>query len=179
MPVLIYSPHNKTYVTWEKVRQPSTSLFTYRCLQLLNRQINQIDKHLFPALIVLLMLFSVVCNSAVLVYFRQLTIIRTIPLICAAIFSLLVQSISYYKIGLTEKASHHWITAWKHSGFNCGLSHVKRIQLHRYIKSCGPIYSKVGDWGGKIKKETGLKVIGKTLLLTMKSVLTLRKKVSY
>lgn len=162
------------YVTLEKLRQPSNVLFTYRCLQLLNRFCNDIGNRYLPFMVVLLMLFSVLCHSAMLVYFHILKF-RSIPLICGALFSLLVQSVSYYKIGLIEKTSQNWIKTWKYGGFKFGLvRNLDRIQMNKYLKSCEPIYAKVGNWGGKIRKITGLNVMGKTIMFTMKVVMTFR-----
>lgn len=121
------------------------------------------------------MIFTVICSSSVLVYYHLLHL-QTIPLLFAALLTLLVQSFTYFKVGHVEKVSKDWINTWKHCGFKYGLIYgFDRNRMNMYLKSCEPIYAKIGDFGGKIKKETGLKIMGKAIMYTMKTVITLRK----
>lgn len=77
-------------------------------------------------------------------------------------------------MGTLEKISTAWIKSWKFGACKHGLSNLDRIRMHKYLYSCSPIYYRIGDYG-KVKKITGLTVLGKIALYTFKVTITLKK----
>ena len=60
------SAHGNSFLTASKLRTPPTSLFNYKCLQLVSDEVNHVGRHLYPIISALLIIQSTVINTTVI-----------------------------------------------------------------------------------------------------------------
>jgi hypothetical protein len=157
----------------KSLREPQNVLHSYRCLQVLDAELNSLTRHYFFLVNHIVIILAVLCCSSVVRYHGQSSELVSLILPLIAAFASAYFLASYIKLGKYNEASRVLVCSWKK---NTTLSPTDQKFMIKYMNSCRLLRTDYSEFG-YFKKSGSIGIIGKLVFYTTK-VLMMTKRYS-